>query len=369
MVISLRSNLSRPILPALVTGLILLLLTGWVIVQAGGDPLTLAQLGTRFSQGDPAGTEGYDGQFIYYIARDPDPGTVTKYLDVPAYRYQRILLPLIARLISFGNVNLLPWVLVMIGVISQAAGTWIVARLLAGWGINPWYALVYGLYAGFVLAVRLDLPEPLAYGLIAAGLLAHEQKKPVLSWIFYGLALFAREVTVVFVVAQFIADLIHQRWRDVFGLSCLAFLPYLLFQVWLWRQFGQFGLGSGGLMATSFEWIPYMGLFRIGFDSIPYLLAMLVVFGPAVVLPSIWGLFHAGKKWLSGERNVIVLALFLNALVIATLPFSTFRETGGLMRFACGLVLAVLLYSGRYHLGRVLNYSPLWLVLNVFLLK
>jgi len=142
-----------------------------------------------------------------------------------------------------------------------------------------------------------------------------------------------------------------------------------LFQGWLWLEFGQPGLGSGGQMATSFEWIPYMGLFRIGYQSVPYLLAMLVVFGPAILLPSIWGLFHAGNKWLSGQRNVIVLALFLNALSIAVLPFSTFRETGGLLRYACGLVLAVILYGGQYHLRRVLNYSPLWLVLNAFLLK
>ncbi len=33
-----------------------------------------------------------------------------------------------------------------------------------------WYALIYGLWAGFTLAVRLDLPEPLAFALVAAAL-------------------------------------------------------------------------------------------------------------------------------------------------------------------------------------------------------
>jgi hypothetical protein len=122
-------------------------------------------------------------------------------------------------------------------------------------------------------------------------------------------------------------------------------------------------------MATSFEWIPYMGLWRIGAYSLVYLLAMLVVFGPAVVLPSVWGIRKAIRTLVAGERNVFVLALLLNALVIAFLPFSTFRETGGLMRFTCGLVLSVLLFAGQYRLKRVLNYSLLWVVLNVFLLK
>lgn len=367
--LSWRNKLTRPLSPALVTALFLLLVVGWTIALAEGDPLELAQLGTRFSQGDPSGTEGYDGQFVYYLARDLNPQTVAAYLDVPAYRYQRILLPLIARILSLGNETFLPWVLAILGIVCQSLGTWAVARLLADWGINPWYAMVYGLYAGFVLAVRLDLPEPLAYGLIAAGLLARQRGHSAWSWVLFGLALFAREVTLTFIIAQLVADLVQRRWREVLGMSLGALLPFAIFQGWLWLQFGQPGLASGGDMATSFEWIPYMGLFRIGYESLPYLLAMLVVFGPAVLLPSIWGIIHSGKSWFSGHRNVIVLALFLNALSIAALPFSTFRETGGLIRFACGLILAVLLYGGRFKLRRVLNYSPLWLVLNVFLLK
>ena len=67
-----------------------------VVTSAGGDPLALATLGTRFSEGDPGGTEGYDGQFSYYIARDPLNGW--QHCDVPAYRYQRILYPLLGRL-------------------------------------------------------------------------------------------------------------------------------------------------------------------------------------------------------------------------------------------------------------------------------
>jgi len=122
-------------------------------------------------------------------------------------------------------------------------------------------------------------------------------------------------------------------------------------------------------MATSFEWLPFMGLLRIGGESVAYLAAMLVVFGPAVVLPAVWGVWKSGQFWLTGQRNVIVLGLFINALTIAFVPYSTARETGGLLRFACGLVLAVLLFAARYRQRRALNYSLLWIVLNVFLLK
>jgi hypothetical protein len=355
--------------PATITLIVLLIVVAGVIVQAGGDPLALARLGTKYSQGEAAGTDGYDGQFIYYIARDLSPKVVRSYLDLPAYRYQRILLPLLARLLSLNWTALLPWMLAVLGMISHTAGTWAVAELLTAWGVSRWYALVYGLWAGFILSVRLDLPEPLAFGLVAGALLAQIRRNHWLAWLLLGLSLFAKEVTAIFVLAVVLCALLQKKWGEVAGLALVTVLPYALFQVWLWWEFGQPGVGSGGAMATPFEIIPFMGLLRIGSYSLLYLLAMLVVFGPAVILPSIWGVWAGVRKWLEGNPDLIVIALVFNALVMFFLPFSTYRETGGLLRFACGLVLSVLLFGARYHLRKVLNYSLFWLVMNAFLLK
>lgn len=355
--------------PASLTFIFLVVIVGWRIVDSGGDPLSLARLGTIFTQGDPNGTEGYDGQFVYYIARDLSPEDVRAFLDVPAYRYQRILLPLLAKLVVFGYEPALPWALATLGILAQAAGTWVVAELLAGWGVSRWYALGYGLFAGFTLSVALDLPEPLAYGLVAGAFLAMERGKKRIAWLLFGLALFAKEVTALFVVAALISVILSRRSSDVVGISLFAIVPYGLFQLWLWRVFGQPGLGSGGAMATPFEVVPFMGLWRIGIYSPPYLAAMLIVFGPAILLPTFWGLWVGIKKWLAQDREIVVIALVLNALIMLFLPFSTYRETGGLLRFACGLVLAVLMFSSRYRLWKVLNYSQFWFVLNVFLLK
>jgi len=54
------------------------------------DPMAFVRLGTRYGQGDPAGTIGYDGQFAYQLALRPL--GATPYLDIPPYRYQRLLL-------------------------------------------------------------------------------------------------------------------------------------------------------------------------------------------------------------------------------------------------------------------------------------
>jgi hypothetical protein len=361
-------SFSSLINPAMVTMLGMTLLVGVVILNAAGDPLELAQIGTRFSEGEQNGTEGYDGQFVYYIARDINPYEVKELLDVPAYRYQRILLPLLGRYLALGNLNIIPWVIPIVGILAQVAGTFAVGEFLNDWGISRWYALSYGLWVGFSLAIRMDLAEPLAYGLVAGAILMSERKRPIFSWILYGLALFAKEVTILFLCAAMVTALLKRQWRDVVGLGVFALLPFTIFQVWLWWIFGQFGIGSGGAMATPFEIIPYMGLFRIGYYNQSYFLVMLVVFLPCVVLPSMWGIWSSIKNIINGETNVVVLALLLNSLAIAFLPFSTFAESAGILRFACGLVLAVVLYAGRYQFRRVLNYSLFWISMNVFLL-
>jgi hypothetical protein len=355
--------------PAVIVFVIATLVVLLVVFTSGGDPLVLVRLGTEYSSGLENGTQGYDGQFVYYIALNPLPDEVASKLDVPAYRYQRILMPLLARALSFGNKLLLPWVLPILGILSLAGGTWALSQLLDDWGVSRWYALVYGFWAGFILALIVDLPEPLAYGLVVAGFLAIKRNKELLGWMLLMLAVFAKEVTILFVGGILLAYLFDRRWRAALGLVLVSILPFLVFQFWLYTVFGEFGIGSGGEMATSFEWIPFMGLLRIGEFSLVYLLAMLLVFGPSVILPSVWGVLESVKYFLNGQRNMIVLGLLINSLVIVFLPFSTYRETGGLLRFASGLMLAVLLFAGRYRMQRVLNYSAFWVVLNVFLLK
>ena len=123
-----------------------------------GDPMAFVLPGTRFTTGDPFGTEGYDGQFMYQIALRPTQAMA--YLDVPAYRYQRILYPLLARWLALGQPTLIPWTLLLINLVSLGVGTWLAGHLLARTGANPWFALPVGLFAGQLLSLRVDLPEP-----------------------------------------------------------------------------------------------------------------------------------------------------------------------------------------------------------------
>jgi hypothetical protein len=90
----------RCLQPWWVVGLVTLVYMTIVVASSGGDPLVLAKLGTRFAEGDPSGSEGYDGQFTYYIARDPRTGW--EYFEVPTYPYQHMMHILVGRFLAFG---------------------------------------------------------------------------------------------------------------------------------------------------------------------------------------------------------------------------------------------------------------------------
>ena len=67
--------------PTLLVVIVCLLYVLGVLIIANGDPKAFILIGTRFSEGDPQGTEGYDGQFAYQIAMNPS--GAAPYVDVP----------------------------------------------------------------------------------------------------------------------------------------------------------------------------------------------------------------------------------------------------------------------------------------------
>jgi len=364
--------------PAFIVGLVLAVYLGIILVRAGGNPLTLARIGDGFRDGQPLGqNEGYDGQFSYFIALDPRPAVVREHLDVPAYRYQRILYPLLARLLVLGQPKLIPWSLVAVNFVAHLVGTYLVEQWLIMYSVSRWYALTYGLWTGLLMAVRLDLNEPVCYALIAGALLAHQRNRHWLSAICLGLALLAKETALLYWIALVMSlVLIKKSSSSSFHPSSfilhplsLALLPFIAFQLFLYRTFGSSGLTSGGYLATPFELIPYMGLWRVGLVSLPALALLGAIFVPMVVLPSAWGIIAALRRLWRRDFSVAVCALAVNAGFIPFTPSSTFREPLGLIRFACGLVLATILYGAYTKSSRVLNYSLLWLAGLVFLLK
>ncbi len=359
--------------PWLVVTVMCLFYIAFVLLRNDVNSLALVTIGTRFSENIADGTEGYDGQFVYYIARNPD--TAAQYLDVPAYRFQRILLPILGRILSFGQEPLIPWTLLLINLVALGVGTWLLEQLLIEQKVNRWYALTYGLTAGIFASVRLSLSEPLAYALVLGAIMLADRERWGWSAMIFALAALAKETTLFFVAGYGIYLLVGRRLRStaiMFGV--IAVLPFVIWQFIVKTTLGSFGVGSGGAQATSFEIIPFAGIARIVTDTPPGSRAGLVVIFsviliPFVLIPTLWGLW---RSWVDGRKQILTAYSWLvltNAAIMAFVPFSTYREPLGILRFIVGLQIAVILYTAEHHRHRALRNSTIWIVTVLFALS
>ncbi len=340
----------------LLVGVVWLAFFVWVVWGLyAGNPLRALHL-AAFSD------RPYDGQFVYYIAQNPTPAQVAPRLDVPAYRYQRILLPLLARGICLGHTTCLPWAIFAWDALMHLLAVGLLGSMLRSQGHSPWWAaLAYGLWPGLMGAFLAGLPEPLAYGLVVMALWAAKHQRPVLTALAYTLGILAKEVVLIFVIAHGL----WLWWQHQRRAAAWLGLPILIFGFWqilLWYWFGHVGMGSGGAGATGWEWIPFAGLIKVGLVNWRLFLLDVVLFAP-VWIPALLAL-----QWAGPPIHTLEGCLFLcNALPIIFLPYSTFREPAGVLRVASGLQLAFLLFALRAHHQHVLRrLLPLALALNTF---
>ncbi len=370
----------RPWVVVLVLALAYVALT---LARYGGDPMMFVLTGTRYSQNDPDGSWGYDGQFAYYIASDPAGGCPQ--CDAPSYRYQRILYPLLAWGLALGQPALIPWALIAVNVAALVGGTYFTERLLDAYRVSRWYALAYGLYGGLVAGLRLDLTEPLAYGLVQAGLWFYARqeagcrtqeagcRKLVIGhWslvIPMALAALAKETTLIAVAGLLLYLALERRWWEAVRLGLIVGVPFAVWQGVLWAWLGEPGVGSGGAMATSFEVIPFWGLLSVARVDWRVFGILAAVVGPLFVLPAIWALIVSVRDLWRGRRHAWVMMLFFQAAVLPFLPNSTWREPLAMARLGVGLVAATLLYGALRRSRRVLTLSFFWLATLALLIN
>lgn len=318
---------SRPVLATAVAYAAFTLLG---LALHGGSPLWFVWIGTRWSDGVAGGTSGYDGQFAYYLARDG--WAALPHLDAPAYRMSRILYPLLAALLSAGNLAVLPWAMLAVNYVAVVAGTAVLARWLAARAVTPWWVLAYAACGGLVFAYSRDCTEPLAYALAAAGTVAWLERRSSLGWIALTLSPLARESTVLFAAALACAALARRRWREVLLLATTA-APMLLWQAYLMAHVPS----PASEIASRLE-LPLAGAFPLA-DLDPGRLAALLLLG----LP-IAALLLGAAAWVAREPGrPFGWMIALTGLLVLIAPAETYLHVLGLGRVAVGVVLALVL--------------------------
>jgi hypothetical protein len=214
---------------------------------------------------------GYDGQFFYYIALDPV--GARPYIDTPAYRYTRIVYPILARIIAVGRAALVPYSLILVNWAAAGFGTLALATWLRRRQVSPWYATVFGLFPGVLIAVRYDLSEALAYALAAVAVLLFDSRSlpgRLLSGLVFGVGVLTRESVAVFAVAFMVMELLRgqesalkerarRNWLPASAFGALSIGPYLAWKAVVYAWLG--GLGAG--LNQLFEPVPFLGIVHV----------------------------------------------------------------------------------------------------------
>lgn len=200
-----------------------------------------------------AGNNGYDGQFMYYVAFDPflralrpDIAGYRAVADAPPYRFGRIGFPLLAKLVSLDRWPAYPAVMLWLVLLSLGAVAFLLALLAWRHGASPAWGLLVLLVPGFWQSLQFALPEPVSAALLVAGVLLLESDRRIAAGLVLALALLVRETGMVLVLCLIAADVLAGRRRDAFVLAVLALAPFAC-----WRLY------VGATFQSSFGWEAY----------------------------------------------------------------------------------------------------------------
>jgi hypothetical protein len=211
-------------------------------VGTPGDPSAFINPGERFLAPEllPPGTyvypqNGYDGQIFFYLAQDPlltGKVATRDQIDSPhigavAYRYQRILLPVLGWLTSWGHPRILEWTLPLINIVAVLGAGFLLARFAVSRGRSPWLSLIYMVSIGVAVGVVNDLADPLAASLFVAGVVWWLEGRTALAVTALSACLLARELYLIPVVSIVLLELIRGRRRALPWL-----VPVAVFGVW-----------------------------------------------------------------------------------------------------------------------------------------
>jgi hypothetical protein len=322
--------MSSPWRPVLVTAAAYAAFTLLGLALHGWTPLWFVWIGERWSDGVAGGRTGYDGQFVYYLARDG--WAALPHLDAPGYRMSRVLYPLLAAALSGGRTALVPWAMVAINYVAVVAATAMLARWLVARATSPWWALAYPGSAGMLFAYSRDCTEPLAYALAAGGAVAWLDGRRGRAWAPLALAPLAREATTLVTAGLMAAALAARRGRDALGLAA-TLLPMLAWQLYLIANVPVSTLG----LAHVLQLVPLAAV--LAADLTRNRLASLLFLG----LPAL-ALLPGAFAWLARTPAApLPWLIALHALLVLIAPAESYVDPLGLARVAVGLVLALVL--------------------------
>ena len=287
---------------------------------------------------------GYDGMMFYRLALEPFTRVQTKYgvtLDEPSYRQQRILYPVIVWMLSLGNHEWVPLLMVVVHLLAIGAMALGAGGIVRQYGIDPLWGLLVPLYPGFLISFSRDTAEIVAAAFAVGALWAFGASRWKPCTLLLCCAVLTREMWLLVAVA---IGLVWLRRRAVPAYIFIA--PGALYVTWqlvLSSWWNRMPLAAGTPDRTA----PFAGYIHVLADSMSrrtvldrthfaecIFLALLLV---TVIV--VWRQSQARAEWRFAWLGYLTLAGMLGRDI--------WLEHYGFMRIICDFyVLAIVLILG-----------------------
>lgn len=335
------------------------MIAGRLFSAAEGDASRFVVAGARYTSRHDAPADlhvfrgnGYDGQFVYRLARDPldlaDRADGITF-DV-AMRRQRIMYPAVVFAVTLGAGSAVPWALILVNLAALGAVAGFGGAIARDAGRHAFWGVLPAIYFGLVFSTARDLTEVVESAFLLGGLVALRRERWWIAALAMSAAVLARETALIAVVAYGawrVVEIVRHR-RRVGKPDGAWLVPLVAFGSWqlVCAAAGPLPIATRGGNGTTWpfrelasgagHWIDYLSQ-GSGVLFVAESLTLLGVFAIAL-----WSL--PGARATPYEKIAAVASIAI--AFCATTPVGAWREHADLRIFADAFVLSSVVILG-----------------------
>lgn len=291
---------------------------------------------------------GYDGQFYFFLAYKPsiiwtcpqDRAHCPAY--EPYFRWQRIVYPLVARILALGQTSWIPFTLLLVNFMGVLVVAYLIGKMAVEMGASPWMGTAAGLFCGELLGFLRDLADPFGVLWIVIAIYLLRHNRPLWAAAAAAAALLTREQLVFYAPILALPLLAQRRWLTLAQSAAIALIPFIVWQATLHQLYGIWPLFAADTHVATLVPIPFLGLLSTRHDydfGVTLLCAGIpLAFAIVVSLAAIWQ--HGPRSLL---RDPVPLMALVYCAVFSLVNYLQWADVWGAARLEDpGVVLAVL---------------------------
>lgn len=295
---------------------------------------------------------GWDAQFYYYESNDIfATGDEYLHIDNPPYRYQRIGMPLIARIISLimGKSLTPPLLYNFLQLFIVSLAFFILIRWLRRNSIKQIYAYTWILSIGVINALAYGMPDPVGDAFFIMSIIFALDGELLLYMIVTIFLLLVREGYSLYAAIIFILTIFNKiQWKcnDLKRKAIFTMIPGIIVVLWMGYVTYRFGItpisATKGYNLTDFPFMGSLKTFISAIKSGNVKEAIFNEFGVIIILFSIYSILKVRKS------SCVWYGVLGYVFLMASLGTIVWNDFSGYMK-ALGSVIAAVIIAMAYN--------------------